>query len=389
MTARALSGRVAIVGVGTAGCGEADGFLEIEILARAAKAAVDDAGLTLGDVDGLCTASITSVTWPTLVVEHLGLRPAHVDGTTIGGASFVAHLLSAVMAIEVGVAHTVLIAYGSTQRTGAGRGEIARLRAAIDPHPLEAPCAPFNPPTAYALAAARHMHQYATTRAQLAEIAVAARAWANLNPDAFRQGPLSVDDVLAARMVADPLTVRDCCLVTDGAAAVVVTSAERARDLAREPVHILGAAATATHRQISEMADLTVTGAAVTGPRAFDMAGLGPGDMDVLQLYDAFTITPLLFLEDLGFCAKGEGGAFVSGGRLAPGGALPTNTNGGGLSCVHPGMYSLFGIVEAVTQLRGDGGARQVPGARTALVHGNGGVLSAQATAILGNRAAA
>lgn len=389
MTARALSGRAAIVGVGTAGCGEADGFLEIEILAQAAKAAVDDAGLTLGDVDGLCTASITSVTWPTLVVEHLALRPAHVDGTTIGGASFVAHLLSAMMAIEAGIAHTVLIAYGSTQRTGAGRGEIARLRAAIDPHPLEAPYAPFNPPTAYALAAARHMHQYGTTRAQLAEIAVAARAWANLNPDAFRQGPLSVDDVLAARMVADPLTVRDCCLVTDGAAAVVVTSAERARDLAREPVHILGAAATATHRQISEMADLTVTGAAVTGPRAFDMAGLGPGDMDVVQLYDAFTITPLLFLEDLGFCAKGEGGAFVSGGRLAPGGALPTNTNGGGLSCVHPGMYSLFGIVEAVTQLRGDGGARQVPGARTALVHGNGGVLSAQATAILGNRAAA
>jgi acetyl-CoA acetyltransferase len=213
---------------------------------------------------------------------------------------------------------------------------------------------------------------------------VAARAWAQRNPEAFMREPLTIDEVLAARMVSDPLTVRDCCLVTDGAGAFVLVRSERARDLPRPPVHVLGNATAVWHRQVSAMPDLTVTAARDSGQRAFAMAGLAPKDIDVVQLYDAFTINTLLFLEDLGFCAKGEAGPFVESGAIAPGGALPVNTNGGGLSCVHPGMYGIFALIEAVRQLRGECGERQVAGARTAIAHGNGGTLSSQATAVLG-----
>jgi len=229
------------------------------------------------------------------------------------------------------------------------------------------------------------MHEYGTTRRQLAEVAVAARQWAQLNPEAYVREPLTIEDCLAARPVASPLTVRDCCLVCDGAAAVVMTSAERARDLACRPAYLLGAGEATTHRYIAQMEDLTVTGAAQSGEQAFGRSGFKPSDMDVLQLYDAFTINSILFLEDLGFCAKGEGGAFVEGGRIAPGGSLPVNTNGGGLSCVHPGMYGLFTIVEAARQIAGVCGQRQVPNVNLALAHGNGGVLSSQATLILGS----
>ncbi len=215
---------------------------------------------------------------------------------------------------------------------------------------------------------------------------MSARQWAQRNPDAFMRDDLSIADVLNARMVADPLGVRDCCLVTDGAAAIVMTRADRAPDLNRNPVYVLGAAAATSHMNISAMADLTVTAAADSGPRAFAQAGYGPNDIDVVELYDAFTINTLLFLEDLGFCPKGEGGRFVEGGRIAPGGSLPVNTNGGGLSCVHPGMYGLFTVVEAVEQLQGTAGDRQVADAKLALAHGNGGVLSSQVTAILGTR---
>ena len=195
---------------------------------------------------------------------------------------------------------------------------------------------------------------------------------------------LSIDDVLSARMVSTPLTVRDCCLVTDGAGAFVLMRADRARDLVAKPVYVLGNATAVWNRQISSMENLTVTAASESGRRAFDMAGLTPADIDVVGLYDAFTINTLLFLEDLGFCKKGEAGAFVENGGIAPGGRLPVNTNGGGLSCVHPGMYGVFLVIEAVRQLRGDCGARQVKGARIALAHGNGGTLSSQSTAIFG-----
>ncbi|UUX95203.1 thiolase [Aquabacterium sp. J223] len=387
-TTNSLRGSAAITGAATFGCGEAPGFTDIELLARAATAAVADAGLTMKDIDGLATCSLSAVMWPMPVIEYLGLNPSYVDGTMLGGSSFIAHLLPAMRALQAGQCRHVLICYGSANRSSAfGRREIVASRRFLDPQPYEHPYQPALPVSAYALAASRHMHQYGTTREQLAEVAVAARAWARLNPEALMRGPLSIADVLASRMVSDPLTVRDCCLVTDGAGALVLSRADEARDRPRAPVYVLGSATAVWHRQISSMRDLTVTAATQSGAQAFAAAGLAPKDIDMVQLYDAFSINTLLFLEDLGFCAKGEGGAFVQGGAIAPGGRLPVNTNGGGLSCVHPGMYGVFALIEAVRQLRGEAGERQVAGARTALAHGNGGTLSSQATAILATEA--
>lgn len=380
-----LRGSAAIAGVATYGCGESPGHTDMELLAEAARRAVVDAGLAMKDIDGLCTASASATMWAMPVVEYLGLRPSYIDSTMLGGSSFIAHLLPAMQALASGQCNAVLVCYGSAQRTATfGRREVVASRRYLDPQPYETPYEPMQPLSAYALAASRHMHEFGTTRRDLAEVAVAARAWARLNPEAFMRDPLSIDDVLGARMVCDPLTVRDSCLVTDGAGAFVLVRADRARDLPREPVHVLGTATAVWNRQISSMHDLTTTAARDSGRAAFAMAGLAPSDIDVVQLYDAFTINVLLFLEDLGFCAKGEGGAFVRGGAIAPGGRLPVNTNGGGLSCVHPGMYGIFALIEAVRQLRGEGGDRQVAGARTALAHGNGGTLSSQATAVLG-----
>ena len=382
---KALRGSAAIVGVGTFGFGEAPGFTDMELLARAAHAAVANAGLKMSDIDGLCTASVTSTMWTLPVTEYLGLNPRYVNGTMLGGSSFIAHLLPAMQALQSGQCNAVLVCYGSVQRTAQfGRAELARARKWLDPQPFETPYEPMQPLSAYALAASRHMHQFGTTRRHLAEVAVAARAWAQLNPQAFMREPLSIDDVLNARMVSDPLSVRDCCLVTDGAGAYVMVRSDRARHLTPKPVYVLGNATAVWHRQISSMPDLTVTAASQSGREAYAMAGMSAKDMDVLELYDAFTINTLLFLEDLGFCKKGEAGAFVQGGAIAPGGRLPVNTNGGGLSCVHPGMYGIFALIEAVQQLRGECDARQVAGAKTALVQGNGGVLSSQSTAILG-----
>jgi acetyl-CoA acetyltransferase len=381
-----MRGSVAIAGVGLAGCGEAPGWTEMEIAAAAAKNALDDAGLTARDVDGVVIASTNIFMSGLALAEHLGLRPKFTESSMVGGSSFVAHLIPAALALNAGLCDTVLVAYGSNQRTGVGRAEAGKYKMALDPQPFEHPYKPFNPPSSYAMAAARHMHQYGTTRAQLAEVAVAARKWAQLNPEAFSREPLTVDEVLTSRMVSDPLTVRDCCLVTDGGGAYVLTRADRAKHFRKPPAFLLGVAAAHWHRQISSMPDLTVTAATESGQRAYEMAGLGPEDVDVVELYDAFTINTLMFLEDLGFCKKGEGGAFVSGGRIAPGGVLPVNTNGGGLSCVHPGMYGIFLIVEAVRQLRGEAGARQVKDAAVALAHGNGGVFSSQITALFGTK---
>jgi len=382
---RALRASAAIAGAATYGCGEAPGMDDMTLLVRAARAAVADAGLTLQDIDGLCTASASATMWPMPVIEHLGLNPSYVDGTMLGGSSFVAHLLPAMRALEAGQCTAVLVCYGSAQRSAAfGRKEVVASRRFLDPQPYEHPYEPLLPASAYALAASRHMHQFGTTRRQLAEVAVAARAWAGKNPEAFMREPLTIDEVLGARMVSDPLSVRDCCLVTDGGGAFVLVRADRARHLPRPPVYVLGTATAVWNRQISAMHDLTRTAAEQSGAQAYAMAGLGARDMDMVQLYDAFTINTLLFLEDLGFCAKGEGGAFVEGGAIAPGGRLAVNTNGGGLSCVHPGMYGIFALIEAVRQLRGECGERQLAQARTALVHANGGTLSSQATAVLG-----
>jgi len=387
MIDRSLRGAAAIVGVGTAGCGNAAGRTETDIAVEAAFKAVKDAGLKMSDIDGLTTASMKNPMSTMRLTEELGLQTNFVDESCTGGSSFVLHMLTAAMALRAGLCRNVLIVYGSTQKTGVRRSIISDYRRNVDPDVFELPYQPFNPPSSYALAAARHMHQYGTTRRQMAEVAVAARQWAMKNPEAYVRKPLSIEDVLNAKMLSDPLSVLDCCLITDGAGAVVMTLSDRARDAAKPPVYMLGAGAAHTHRQITSMPDLTVTGAAQSGQRAYAMAGLNPSDIDLLQLYDAFTINVILFLEDLGFCPKGEGGLFVENGGIAPGGRIPVNTNGGGLSCVHPGMYGIFLIVEAVRQLRGEAGERQVGRPVTALCHGNGHVLSSQVTAILGTAA--
>lgn len=373
-------GAAAIVGVAESDLGEvAPGMTPIDLMAQAVGRALDDAGLTLRDVDGVFGTTSQS-RLPTLALcEYLGLVPRYSDATNIGGASFMLHLSHAALAIEAGLCDVAIIAHGCTQRT-VGRGQ-AQVR---DHNPYETPFKPFLPATAYALAAARHMHQYGTTREQLAEVAVAARKWAQLNPAAWDRRPLTIDDVLNAPMVSWPLTVRDCCLVTDGGGAVVVTSAARAKDLRRPPVYLLGAGEATTHFSISSMADLTVTGAAISGAAAYKAAGIGPGDVDVAEVYDAFSINTILFLEDLGFCPKGEGGRFVENGHIAPDGGFPVNTNGGGLSYNHPAMYGLLLLIEATRQLRAECGHRQAGTPSIALAHGNGGALSSEATVILG-----
>jgi acetyl-CoA acetyltransferase len=316
----------------------------------------------------------------TALCEYLRLKPRYQDCTMMGGSSFMTHVAHAQAAIEAGLCEVAVIAYGSTQRS-AGR----KNTAPREYNPYETPYRPVTPAGAYALAASRHMHQYGTTREQLAQIAVAARQWALLNPAAWEKTPLTIEQVLGSRMVSSPLTVRDCCLVTDGGGALVMTSAARAKTLPKPPAYVLGTGETISHQNISSMPDLTVTGAASSGAQAYAMAGLKPQDIDVVEVYDAFTITTLLFLEDLGFCPKGEGGRFVADGAITPGGRLPVNTNGGGLSYCHPGMYGLFVLMESVRQLRGECGARQVQDCETAIAHGNGGVLSSQSTVVLGN----
>lgn len=380
-----LRGQAAIVGVGQAGIGEATGFNEMEILVQAATRAVADAGLTMQDIDGIATASVSSSMWAMPVIEHLGIKPTFIDSTMIGGSSFVAHLTNAAHALMTGQCKAVLVCYGSTQRTSTiNRAEVGAARQKLDPQPYENPYKPLSPLSSYALAAARHMHEFGTTRRQLAEVAVAARKWAQLNPEAVKRDPLSIDDVLASRMVSDPLTVLDCCLVTDGAGAYVMVRVDRAKDFPHKPVYLLGNSTAIWNRQISSMHDLTTTAATQSSRIAYEMAGVSAKDIDVLEVYDAFTINTLLFLEDLGFCPKGEAGRFVEDGAIAPGGRLAVNTNGGGLSAVHPGMYGMFITIEAIRQLRGDCGERQVSGSELALVHGNGGTLSSQSTAIFG-----
>ena len=376
-------GSVAIVGAAEADLGAVAALMSpIDLMAQGVQRALVDAGLTLADVDGLFCATTQARTSAMSLVEYLGLPNAYTDSTIVGGSSFEVHVAHAHAALEAGLCSVAVVAYGSTQRTVGRRAASSR-----EFHPYETPYRPFLPATAYAMAANRHMHEYGTTREQMAAVAVAAREWALLNPVAWEKKPLSIADVLNARPISDPFTVRDICLVTDGGGAIVLVRADRAPDMKQKPVYVLGSGQSITHASISSMPVLTHTGAIESGAQAYRAAGVKASDIDVLALYDAFTINTILFLEDLGFCAKGEGGPFVQDGRIAPDGKLAVNTNGGGLSYCHPGMYGLFLLIEAVRQLRGDCLARQVPGAELALVHGNGGVLSAQATTILGGPA--
>lgn len=376
-------GSAAIVGAATFGIGKCPDLSAVDMAGKAALLALADAGISLTEVDALYTSAPYEALGGMELAEYLGLQPRVIDCNRTGGSAFEVYVQQAAIALEAGLINCALIAYGSNPASSTAPG-VGMTRQSS----WEAPYRPLAPISSYALAASRHMHLYGTTREQLAEVAVAARRWAQLNPEAAVRDPLTIDDVLKARMVSDPLTVRDCCLFNDGAAAIVMVRADRARDCVRPPVHVLGAAHTITHREISSMPDLTVTGAAISGRQAFAQAGVSAAEVDLVMLYDAFTITPILFLEDLGFCPKGEGGRFVEDGAIAPGGRLAVNTNGGGLSCVHPGMYGLFLLVEAVRQLRGEAGERQIKEPNIAIAHGNGGVLSSQATVVLGTTAA-
>jgi acetyl-CoA acetyltransferase len=380
-----------IVGVGDVPLmdGKVLGGSVLQVQARAAKAAMDDAGINMRDVDGLLVAGLWGVPGPGQLAsvtlgEYLGIFPRFADTTNIGGSAFEAHVAHAAMAIESGYCDVALIVYGSTQRsersrTLGGRPPILTMQ-------FENVWGIPQPVGGYALAAMRHMHEHGTTEEQLAEIAVATRKWASLNPEATMRDPISIDDVMASTPISDPLKLLDCCLVTDGAGAVVMTTGDNAKAHGCRAINIRGYGEAHTHWSIGAMPDLArLTAAEMSGRAAFEMAGIRHDAVDVVECYDSFTITVLLTLEALGFCKRGEGGQFVSNQRTAPGGDFPLNTNGGGLSYCHPGMYGIFLLIEAVRQLRGEAGERQVEAARTALVHGTGGTLSSGSTVILAN----
>jgi acetyl-CoA acetyltransferase len=345
------------------------------------KEALDDAGLTLADVDGVAHADSSLD-----LAEFLGIAPVFTESTYTGGSGYELYVEKAAAAIAAGQAETIVVVYAATPRSDRRRGVGGWVERPGPRDEFEVPYG-LGLLGSYALAASRHMAMFGTTSEEMAAVAVNTRQWAALNPLARFQDPLTVEEVLASPVYCSPLHLLDCCLVTDGAGAVVVTSAERARDLRRPPVYVLGAASCHSHNMIHAMPDLTVTPGVVSGRRAFEAAGVAPDDVDVLMGYDSFTITALLHLEDLGFCKKGEAGAFVAGGETAPGGSLPMNTNGGGLSYTHPGMYGIFLLTEAVRQLRGGADARQVQGAEVAVAHGSGQFLSAMSTVVLGTEA--
>jgi acetyl-CoA acetyltransferase len=376
-----LRGSVAVVGVGESDAlGRLPDKSALALHMEAAHNALADAGLKKSDVDAVFTSGRNMAND---VPEYLGIRPRFVGGTQVGGCSFLLHVEHAMAAIHAGLCEVALITHGESGYSRIGM-PIPRWGDDSVNNQFELPYGTVGPATGYGFLATRHMHEYGTTSEQLAEVAVATRQWAALNPKAFMRDPITVDDVLSSRLIAWPFHLLDCCLVTDGGGAAVVTSAERARDLAKKPVYVLGTGECVTHQMVSQMPSYDRWDAAEeSGRRAFEMAGVKHEEIDVAQLYDAFTIVPMLALEALGFCKRGESGPFVSGQRTAPGGAFPMNTNGGGLSYTHTGMYGIFTIIEAVRQLRGECGPRQVNGAKTAVCHGTGGTWSAAATMIV------
>jgi acetyl-CoA acetyltransferase len=378
-----------IVGIGLSDYPKASHLSANQHHAQALQRALADSGLEKSAIDGYCTAGqMASNDDAVVMAEYLGIRHRYIDGTMVGGSSFEFHVQHAAEAIRAGQCDTVLLTYGSDYLSRMGRslgtgGFFRRSREVSGPMQFEAPYGN-SLVGSYALVARRHMHEFGTTSEQLAEIAVGVREYAGLNPNAMYREPITVSDVLSSRMVADPLHKLDCCVVSDGGGAVILTTAERARDLRQPPVAVLGAAGGMTHWNISQMGDYTTSAAAVCAPEAFARAGLMPADVDTLQFYDSFTITVLVLLEDAGFCKKGEGGAFVAEGHLRRGGRLPLNTDGGGLSSCHPGMRGIFLLIEAVRQLRGQAGAAQVPDCEVALAIGSGGFLSCIGAVLLG-----
>ena len=375
--------RVAIVGAALSDCGRVPDKTAMALMAQSSQRAIADAGLTKADVDGF--GGHGTLLPPVEVSEYLGLRPTWVDATNVGGSSWEVMARHAADAISAGELDVVLLTYGSTARSDVKR-RIRASAAAMSTAGAMQYEAPYGATliAKYAMAARRHMIEYETTVEQLAEVAVAAHEWAAMNDNAFERDHITAADVAAAPMLADPFTSKHVCLRTDGGGAIVLASERVAKDCAKEPIWILGAADATSHVSMSEWGDFTTSAAARSGPQAFARAGVSPADIDVCQLYDSFTSTVLLTVEDLGFCAKGEGGPFIGSGALRPGGTLPTNTDGGGLASCHPGMRGMFLMVEAVRQLRGECGPRQVRDARLACVHAMGGFFTHSATMILG-----
>ncbi|HEY7438830.1 MAG TPA: acetyl-CoA acetyltransferase [Acidimicrobiia bacterium] len=379
-----MSREVAIVGAALSDCGRVDTKTPFELHYQAASRAIADAGLTKADIDGFGSSGMGLIA-PVEIAEYLGLRPTWIDGTGVGGATWEVMAEHAVEAIAQGHADVVVLVYGSTVRADLKAKRRTANLAFGSRGPVQ-----FDAPyghaliAKYAMATRRHMYEYGTTIEQLAEIAVSTRYNASLNPDAYYQDPITIEDVQSSRMIADPLTKLHCCIRSDGGGAVVLTSGDRARDLPKAPIWVLGSGETSSHTTMSEWEDFTESPAVRSGQQAFDRSGVTPADVDICQIYDAFTSMVLLSLEALGFCGKGEGGPFVEDGKLRVGGALPTNTDGGGLSCCHPGMRGMFLMVEAVKQLRGEAGQRQVPDPKIACVNGTGGWFSSASTLILG-----
>ena len=363
--------------------GKLPGHSTLGLHLEGARNALADAGLTPSDIDGVATVATPG---PVTIAHALGIEATWLDGTGVGGTSFLFHVRHAAAAIRAGLCHTVLITHGESGRSRVDPPTMVRGPQSLHGQ-FEAPYGVFGPPTSFTIPALRFMAETGTTHDQLAEVAVAQRRWSNRNPRAAMRDLITVDDVYASKVIAWPFHLLECCLVTDGGGALVVTSRERAeaRGTPKPLVRVLGSGEAAEAPMVSQMPDFTSFGAFRRSSRdAFAEAGLGPSDIDHLMIYDAFAHVPLYGLEDAGFVGRGEAGAFVAEGHTSPGGRLPMNTNGGGLSYTHTGMYGMFAIQESVRQLRGEAAA-QVDGVQRSAVLGNGGMFMAAATLVLGN----
>ncbi len=372
---------IAIVGAAeTTEMGKIPDTSQIQLHADAALNAMADAGLTIKDIDGVATAGHNT----TEVAHYLGITPTWVDGTSVGGCSFMLHVRHAAAAINEGLCTTALITHGESGRSWVGRSGASIFQAQFTMQ-FEQPYGAIRPPTAFTIPVLRYMKEYGMTEEQLANVAVVQREWAAFHPRASFRDPITTDDVLNSKMICYPFRLLMCCVVTDGGGALILTKADRAKDFPTNPVYILGTGESVETPLISQMKDMTSSSAfRVSGKKAFEEAGIKHSDVDHLMIYDAFAHLPLYGLEDLGFVGKGEAPAFIQERNTAPGGKLPLNTNGGGLSYMHSGMYGMYALQEGVRQMRGISPA-QVDGAEISLVHGVGGMFGAAGTIILSN----
>src|SRR3954449_8072697 len=372
---------VAVVGAAeTTELGVIANVSQIQLHADAALNALADAGLKLSDIDGFATA----VESPQQVCHYLGIKPTWVDGTSVGGCSFMLHVRHAAAAIEAGLCKTVLITHAESGKSMIGKQPRSTAPDSLQGQ-FEAPFGVYGPPSMFPIPVLRFMKTYGITQEQLAMVAVVQREWAARNPRATMKDPITVDDVLNSRMIAYPFRLLQCCLVTDGGGALILTAAERAKDFPTKPVYLLGTGESVETPMVSQMADFTSSRAfRVAGPTAFQQAGISVNDVDHLMIYDAFAHLPIYGLEDLGFLPRGEAAAFIAERNTAPGGKLPLNTNGGGLSYMHSGMYGMYALQESVPQMRGIAPA-QINGAKISVCHGVGGMFAASGTIIMTN----